>query len=74
MRVFLAGATGAIGRRLIPQLAAAGHHVTATTRTESKRDLLWNLGAEPVVVDATGRGRDRRGRGQAPSPTRSCTS
>jgi 2-alkyl-3-oxoalkanoate reductase len=52
MRVFLAGATGAVGRPLIRQLIAAGHHVTATTRSESKRDLLWNLGADPVVVDA----------------------
>jgi 2-alkyl-3-oxoalkanoate reductase len=52
MRVFLAGATGAIGRPMIRQLLAAGHHVTATTRTAAKRDLIWNLGAEPVVVDA----------------------
>jgi nucleoside-diphosphate-sugar epimerase len=52
MRVFLAGATGAVGRPLVRQLVAAGHHVTATTRTDAKVDLLWNLGAEPVVVDA----------------------
>jgi nucleoside-diphosphate-sugar epimerase len=52
MRVFLAGATGAVGRSLVPQLVTAGHHVVATTRTEAKRDQLWNLGAEPVVVDA----------------------
>ena len=52
MRVFLAGATGAVGRPLIRQLIAAGHHVTATTRSESKRDQLWTLGADPVVVDA----------------------
>jgi nucleoside-diphosphate-sugar epimerase len=52
MRVFLAGATGAIGRSLVPQLVAAGHHVVATTRTESKAELLWKLGAEPAVVDA----------------------
>jgi nucleoside-diphosphate-sugar epimerase len=51
MRVFVAGAAGAIGRRLVPKLVAAGHHVTATTRSESKFDLLWNLGAEPVVLD-----------------------
>jgi nucleoside-diphosphate-sugar epimerase len=51
MRVFLAGATGAIGRRLLPQLVAVGHTVVATTRTESKSDLLRSLGAEPVVVD-----------------------
>jgi nucleoside-diphosphate-sugar epimerase len=51
MRVFVAGATGAIGRRLVPQLVADGHHVTATTRTEAKVELLTGLGAEPVVVD-----------------------
>ncbi len=52
MRVFLAGATGAVGRRLVPQLVRAGHHVVATTRSEAKVDVLWNLGAEPVVLDA----------------------
>ena len=51
MRVFVAGATGAIGRRLIPQLIAAGNTVTATTRAPDKIDLLRGLGAEPVVVD-----------------------
>ncbi|HZZ96093.1 MAG TPA: NAD(P)-dependent oxidoreductase [Jatrophihabitantaceae bacterium] len=51
MRIFLAGATGAIGRHLVPQLINAGHRVTATTHSESKVALLWNLGAEPVVVD-----------------------
>ncbi|MFN2561330.1 MAG: NAD-dependent epimerase/dehydratase family protein [Jatrophihabitans sp.] len=51
MRVFLAGATGAIGTRLVPQLVAAGHSVVATTRTQSKLGLLSDLGAEPVVVD-----------------------
>ena len=51
MRVFLAGATGAVGRRLIPQLVAAGHEVTATTRTEAKFELLRGLGATPVLVD-----------------------
>src|SRR4051794_27168662 len=52
MRVFLAGATGAVGRQLVPQLIRAGHHVVATTRSETKFDALWNLGAEPVVLDA----------------------
>jgi len=51
MRVFVAGATGAIGRRLLPQLTAAGHDVVATTRTRGKTDLLRGLGAEPVVLD-----------------------
>jgi len=51
MRVFLAGATGAIGRRLVPQLVAGGHDVTATTTRPEKAGLLRELGATPVVVD-----------------------
>jgi nucleoside-diphosphate-sugar epimerase len=51
MRIFVAGATGAIGRRLVPELVTRGHSVTATTRTAEKVDMLQALGAEPVVVD-----------------------
>jgi nucleoside-diphosphate-sugar epimerase len=51
MRVFVAGATGAVGRRLVPQLVERGHRVVATTRTPAKRDLLRALGAQPVVMD-----------------------
>jgi nucleoside-diphosphate-sugar epimerase len=51
MRVFLAGATGAIGRPLVPQLVARGHHVTATTRSPDKLEQLRSLGAQAVVVD-----------------------
>jgi 2-alkyl-3-oxoalkanoate reductase len=51
MRVFVAGGTGALGRRLVPQLVARGHEVTATTRTPEKSDELRALGARPVVVD-----------------------
>jgi 2-alkyl-3-oxoalkanoate reductase len=51
MRVFIAGATGAIGQQLVPQLRAHGHDVVATTRTPGKVELLRGLGAEPVVVD-----------------------
>jgi nucleoside-diphosphate-sugar epimerase len=51
MRVFLAGGTGAIGRRLIPQLIARGHEVTATTRDPDKAELLFTLGATPVLMD-----------------------
>ncbi|TPI16898.1 NAD(P)-dependent oxidoreductase [Mesorhizobium sp. B4-1-3] len=50
-RIFLAGASGAIGRRLVPQLVAARHQVTATTRQAAKADDLRALGADPVVVD-----------------------
>ncbi len=51
MRVFVAGAAGAIGQQLLPQLAAQGHQVTATTRSPAKAGLLRELGADPVVVD-----------------------
>jgi nucleoside-diphosphate-sugar epimerase len=52
MRVLVAGATGAIGTQLVPQLAAAGHDVIAMTRSPAKTDLLHALGARPVVADA----------------------
>jgi 2-alkyl-3-oxoalkanoate reductase len=51
MRVFVAGAAGAIGRQLVPLLAAQGHQVTAATRSPGKLALLRGLGAEPVAVD-----------------------
>jgi RNA polymerase sigma factor (sigma-70 family) len=51
MRVFVAGGTGVIGRRLVPQLVACGHHVTATTTNGGKLGLLEQLGAEGVVMD-----------------------
>jgi nucleoside-diphosphate-sugar epimerase len=52
MRVFVAGATGAIGRRLVPRLVSAGHEVHAMTRSGSKRSMLQAWGAVPVVADA----------------------
>jgi 2-alkyl-3-oxoalkanoate reductase len=52
MKVFVAGATGALGRVLVPQLVAGGHEVVGMTRTPSKQDLLRGLGARPVVADA----------------------
>jgi len=51
MRVFVAGAAGAIGMRLVPQLLARGHHVTATTRSEDKARRLRALGAAAVPLD-----------------------
>jgi nucleoside-diphosphate-sugar epimerase len=51
MRVFLAGASGVIGSRLVPLLVEAGHVVAGLTRTASKASLLEELGAEPVVGD-----------------------
>jgi nucleoside-diphosphate-sugar epimerase len=52
MRVFVAGATGAIGKQLVPRLVAAGHEVMGMTRSESKQAMLSELGATPVVADA----------------------
>src|SRR5215469_16567595 len=52
MRVFVAGATGAIGKQLVPRLVAAGHEVHGMTRSESKQAMLYDLGAVPVVADA----------------------
>jgi nucleoside-diphosphate-sugar epimerase len=51
MRVFVAGGTGVIGRRLVPQLVARGHKVTATTMSAAKLGLLQQLGADGVVMD-----------------------
>jgi nucleoside-diphosphate-sugar epimerase len=51
MRVFVAGGTGVVGRRLVPQLVARGHEVTATTTNEAKLGLLAELGARGVVMD-----------------------
>ena len=52
MEVFVAGATGALGRQLVPRLVASGHGVVGMTRSASKRAVLRNLGATPVVADA----------------------
>jgi nucleoside-diphosphate-sugar epimerase len=52
MKVLVAGATGALGRPLVRQLAERGHEVFGTTRSESKADLIRSLGAKPVVADA----------------------
>jgi nucleoside-diphosphate-sugar epimerase len=51
MRVFVAGGTGVIGQRLVPQLVARGHEVTATATTAAKLDVLRQLGADGVVMD-----------------------
>jgi nucleoside-diphosphate-sugar epimerase len=51
MRVFVAGGAGVLGRRLVPQLVARGHQVTATTTSAAKLDLLAGLGADGVVMD-----------------------
>src|SRR5262245_12068100 len=55
MKVFVAGASGAIGRRLIPQLVRADHSVVAMTRSAAKTDAIRAAGAVPVVADALDR-------------------
>src|SRR3954468_5788196 len=55
MKVFVAGATGVLGRALVPQLVARGHEVVGMTRSASKRGLVRSLGARPVVADALDR-------------------
>src|SRR5215217_3953435 len=55
MKIFLAGASGVVGRSLVPLLTAQGHSVSGTTRDPNKADLLRSLGATPVVVDVLDR-------------------
>src|SRR5260221_14088449 len=72
VRVFVAGGSGAMGRRLVPQLVARGHQVTATATGPGKLGLLEQLGADGVVMD----GLDAVSVGEAvlrPGRTRSCT-
>src|SRR5882724_3861241 len=52
MRVFVAGASGAIGKVLVPELVRAGHEVVAMTRTPGREAALRSAGAQPVVADA----------------------
>jgi nucleoside-diphosphate-sugar epimerase len=52
MRIVVAGATGALGKQLVPRLVEHGHEVTGMTRTPAKQDLLRGLGATPAVADA----------------------
>jgi nucleoside-diphosphate-sugar epimerase len=51
MRVFVAGATGAIGKQLVPRLIVAGHEVHGMTRNESKQAMLRDLGTVPVIAN-----------------------
>ena len=55
MKIFVAGASGVLGRALVPQLVARGHEVVGMTRSASKQDLVRGLGAVPVVADALDR-------------------
>jgi 2-alkyl-3-oxoalkanoate reductase len=60
MRVFVVGATGAIGTRLVPQLLAHGHEVIGTSRSSENAEQLRALGAEPVALDLLDRGAVRK--------------
>jgi nucleoside-diphosphate-sugar epimerase len=60
MRVFVAGASGAIGTRLVPQLVARGHDVIGTSRSADKAEHIRALGAEPVALDLLDRAAVRR--------------
>ena len=51
MRVFVTGASGAIGTRLVPQLIDAGHEVIGTHNSPTSAELLRTLGAKPVMLD-----------------------
>ena len=51
MRIFLAGASGVLGSRIVPRLVAGGHRVAAMTRSPEKVEQLRALGADPVVCD-----------------------
>jgi nucleoside-diphosphate-sugar epimerase len=51
MRVFVAGASGAVGRRLVPMLLANGHQVTGTTTNETSKEAIRAMGADAVIVD-----------------------
>ena len=70
MKVFVAGASGAIGRPLVRQLVAAGHEVTGTTRREERAEEIRAAGATAVVCDvfdaagARGGGEGGRARGR----------
>jgi nucleoside-diphosphate-sugar epimerase len=52
MKIFVAGASGVLGRALVPELVARGHEVVGMTRSASKQDLVRSLGARPVLADA----------------------
>ena len=55
MKVFVAGATGVVGKRLVPLLVASGYEVTGSTRSAKRETWLREVGATPVLVDALDR-------------------
>jgi nucleoside-diphosphate-sugar epimerase len=60
MRVFVAGASGALGSRLVPQLINAGHEVVGTHHSPANAELLRTLGAKPVMLDLLDAGAVRK--------------
>ena len=73
MRVFVAGASGALGRRLVAQLIDAGHEVVGTHNSPASAEPLRTLGAKPVMLDLLDARRGAQGRARDTSPRRSCT-
>jgi len=69
-RIFLAGASGVVGRRLSRLLIADRHHVVGTTRSADKGAVLAKLGLEPVVVDVFDAPALRRARERSPGRKR----
>ena len=74
VRVFVAGAGGAIGRPLVPRLVAAGHEVTGTTRSRGRAEAIRAAGATPAVVDALDAAALREAVRARRAGGRSCTS
>ena len=70
MRIFVAGASGLIGVRLVPLLVAAGHEVAGMTRSPDKAGRLRDLGAEPVIGDVFDAGAHGAGGGRSRDPVR----
>ena len=56
MKIFVAGATGAVGRPLVAALIKAGHSVVGLTSTASRAELIGKMGAEPAIADGLTKG------------------
>src|SRR3989442_14573514 len=68
MRIFVAGATGAVGKRLVPLLVASGHDVTATARSAGKAGLVRGRGGQAAGVDRVDPGAAMRAGERAAAP------
>ena len=70
MKIFVAGATGAVGRPLVAALIKAGHSVVGLTRTASRAELIGKMGAEPAIADGLDAGAIAGGAGFDPARRR----